>query len=54
MTIDVLDDMQTKMLTGPMAGEQQMSIDSWDLRATKMVNGYNRVVSRRHRNGRMA
>ena len=50
MTLDALDSIQTEMLTKPMAKEQGIVMANWDLRATKLVAGYDRVVSLRVRN----
>ena len=54
MTLDALDSIQTEMLTEPMAKEQGIVMANWDLRATKLVTGYDRVVSLRVRNARTA
>ena len=40
MTLDALDNIQTAMMTEPMAKEQGIDMDKWDLRATKEVTGY--------------
>ena len=45
MTLDALDSIQTEMLTKPMAKEQGIVMANWDLRATKLVTGYDRVVT---------
>ena len=54
MTLDALDNIQTAMMTEPMAKEQGIDMDKWDLRATKEVTGYDRVVSLRVMNVRTA
>ena len=54
MTLDALDLLQNRMMTEPMAAEQGINMDAWDLRATKTVTGYGRVVWRRVRNMRTA
>ena len=54
MTLDALDSIQTEMLTEPMAKEQGIVMANWDLRATKLVTGYDRVVSLCVRNARTA
>ena len=54
LTLDALDTIQTTLLTSPMAKEQGIDMDNWDLRATKEVTGYDRVVSLRVRNIRTA
>ena len=54
MTLDALDSIQTEMLTKPMAKEQGIVMANWDLRATKLVTGYDRVVALRVRNVRTA
>ena len=54
MTLDALDSIQTEILTEPMAKEQGIVMANWDLRATKLVTGYDRVVSLRVRNVRKA
>ena len=50
LTLDALDTIQTTLLTSPMAKEQGIDMNNWDLRATKEVTGYDRVVSLRVRN----
>ena len=45
MKLDALDSIQTEMLTEPMAKEQGIAIANWDLRATKLVRRYNRVIT---------
>jgi len=54
MTLDALDLLQNRMMTEPMAAEQGIDMNAWDLRATKIVTGYDRVVWRRVRNMRTA
>ena len=54
ITLDALDSIQTEMLTEPMAKEQGIVMANWDLRATKLVRGYDRVVTLRVRNVRTA
>lgn len=55
MTLDAMDSTKTEMfLTEPMAKEQGVVMDNWDLRATKLVTGYDRVVSLRVRSVRTA
>ena len=43
---------QTEMLTEPMAKKQGIVMVNWDLKATKLVTVYDRVVSLRVRNVR--
>ena len=54
MTLDALDNVLTALMTEPMAREQGIYMDNWDLRATKEVTGYDRVVSLRVMNVRTA
>ena len=47
MKLDALDLLQNMMMTEPMAAEQGIITNAWDLPATKIVTGYDRVVWRR-------
>jgi len=49
MTLGALDRILIVLVTEPMAKEQGVVMDDWDLRATKAVTGYDRVVSLRVR-----
>lgn len=51
-TPDAQDNIQTMQMTEPMAKEQGIVMDNFDLRATKVVTGYDRVLSLRVRNVR--
>ena len=44
MTLDALDLLQNRMMTEPMAAEQGIITNAWDLRATKIVTGYDRLA----------
>lgn len=54
MALDALDDIQERILTEPMAEEQGIPMGKWDLKATKVVTGYDRLVKLRVRNVRTA
>ena len=50
MTLEALDDIQETNLTRPMAEEQNINLDAWDRKATKVVTGYSRILALRVKN----
>ena len=45
MTLEALDDIQETNLTRPVAEEQNINMDAWDRKATKVVTGYSRILA---------
>eukprot|EP00617_Octactis_speculum_P025411 CAMPEP_0185758366 /NCGR_PEP_ID=MMETSP1174-20130828/17017_1 /TAXON_ID=35687 /ORGANISM="Dictyocha speculum, Strain CCMP1381" /LENGTH=48 /DNA_ID= /DNA_START= /DNA_END= /DNA_ORIENTATION= len=45
MALGALDVIHLTMLTEPMAAEHGIDMGNWDTRATKVVTGYDRVMS---------
>jgi len=54
ITLDALDKIPTVLMTESMVKEQGIVMENLDLRVTKVVTGYDRVVSLRFRNMRTA
>ena len=52
MTLEALDDIQETNLTRPMAEEQNINMDAWDRKATKVVTGYSRILASRVKNSK--
>lgn len=50
LALDALEGIQKRILTEPMAEAQGIPVEKWDLKVTKVVTGYDRVLALRVRN----